>query len=83
MSQFEPYLAYEASAGSGKTFNLVVRYLSLLSAEIDWRWPGRWMTGVLPLSAQVLPCTVSARKPASSQKYTSAPVCRACAAMPG
>ncbi|HEX5670241.1 MAG TPA: UvrD-helicase domain-containing protein, partial [Sulfuricurvum sp.] len=30
MSQFEPYLAYEASAGSGKTFNLVVRYLSLL-----------------------------------------------------
>jgi exodeoxyribonuclease V beta subunit len=30
MRQFEPYLAYEASAGSGKTFNLVVRYLSLL-----------------------------------------------------
>ena len=30
MSQFEPFLAYEASAGSGKTFNLVVRYLSLL-----------------------------------------------------
>ncbi len=27
---FEPLLAYEASAGSGKTFNLVVRYLSLL-----------------------------------------------------
>ena len=27
---FEPILAYEASAGSGKTFNLVVRYLSLL-----------------------------------------------------
>jgi exodeoxyribonuclease V beta subunit len=27
---FEPFLAYEASAGSGKTFNLVVRYLSLL-----------------------------------------------------
>jgi exodeoxyribonuclease V beta subunit len=30
MGQFEPFLAYEASAGSGKTFNLVVRYLSLL-----------------------------------------------------
>jgi exodeoxyribonuclease V beta subunit len=30
MSYFEPFLAYEASAGSGKTFNLVVRYLSLL-----------------------------------------------------
>lgn len=30
MSTFEPFLAYEASAGSGKTFNLVVRYLSLL-----------------------------------------------------
>ncbi len=30
MSHFEPFLAYEASAGSGKTFNLVVRYLSLL-----------------------------------------------------
>jgi len=27
---FEPFLAFEASAGSGKTFNLVVRYLSLL-----------------------------------------------------
>jgi exodeoxyribonuclease V beta subunit len=27
---FEQKLAYEASAGSGKTFNLVVRYLSLL-----------------------------------------------------
>jgi exodeoxyribonuclease V beta subunit len=30
MGSFEPFLAYEASAGSGKTFNLVVRYLSLL-----------------------------------------------------
>jgi exodeoxyribonuclease V beta subunit len=30
MGHFEPFLAYEASAGSGKTFNLVVRYLSLL-----------------------------------------------------
>jgi exodeoxyribonuclease V beta subunit len=28
--EFEPFLAFEASAGSGKTFNLVVRYLSLL-----------------------------------------------------
>lgn len=27
---FKNKLAYEASAGSGKTFNLVVRYLSLL-----------------------------------------------------
>lgn len=27
---FESFLAFEASAGSGKTFNLVVRYLSLL-----------------------------------------------------
>jgi exodeoxyribonuclease V beta subunit len=27
---FETFLAYEASAGSGKTFMLVVRYLSLL-----------------------------------------------------
>ncbi|MEA1919287.1 MAG: RecB-like helicase [Campylobacterota bacterium] len=32
---FEPYLAYEASAGSGKTFNLVVRYLSLLFMDVD------------------------------------------------
>ena len=30
MSTFEPFLAFEASAGSGKTFNLVVRYLGLL-----------------------------------------------------
>ncbi|MGZ5208960.1 MAG: UvrD-helicase domain-containing protein, partial [Sulfuricurvum sp.] len=30
MSLFEPFLAFEASAGSGKTFNLVVRYLGLL-----------------------------------------------------
>jgi exodeoxyribonuclease V beta subunit len=27
---FVPFHAYEASAGSGKTFSLVVRYLSLL-----------------------------------------------------
>ncbi len=27
---FEPFVAYEASAGSGKTFRLTVRYLSLL-----------------------------------------------------
>jgi hypothetical protein len=40
-------------------------------------------TGVLPLGAQVLPCTVSARNPDSSQKYTSAPLCRAAAAIPG
>ncbi len=32
---FEPNLAYEASAGSGKTFNLVVRYLSLLFMDVD------------------------------------------------
>ena len=31
---FEPFLAYEASAGSGKTFNLVVRYLSLLFMDV-------------------------------------------------
>ena len=30
MSSFKPYLAYSASAGSGKTFALSVRYLSLL-----------------------------------------------------
>jgi len=30
MNQFIPFYAYEASAGSGKTFSLVVRYLSLL-----------------------------------------------------
>jgi exodeoxyribonuclease V beta subunit len=30
MSKFINNLAYEASAGSGKTFMLVVRYLSLL-----------------------------------------------------
>ena len=30
MSRFVPFYAYEASAGSGKTFSLVVRYLSLL-----------------------------------------------------
>lgn len=30
MSHFKPYLALEASAGSGKTFALSVRYLSLL-----------------------------------------------------
>ncbi|MFZ5373957.1 MAG: UvrD-helicase domain-containing protein [Campylobacterota bacterium] len=34
---FEPFLAYEASAGSGKTFNLVVRYLSLLFLGEDPR----------------------------------------------
>lgn len=34
---FEPFLAYEASAGSGKTFNLVVRYLSLLFMGEDPR----------------------------------------------
>ena len=27
---FKPYLAYEASAGSGKTFALTIRYISLL-----------------------------------------------------
>jgi len=27
---FKPYLAYSASAGSGKTFALSVRYISLL-----------------------------------------------------
>jgi exodeoxyribonuclease V beta subunit len=31
---FESFLAYEASAGSGKTFNLVVRYLSLLFMDV-------------------------------------------------
>jgi exodeoxyribonuclease V beta subunit len=30
MSSFKPYLAYSASAGSGKTFALSVRYVSLL-----------------------------------------------------
>ena len=38
------------------------------AAEIDWRRPGRCTTGVRPLGAQVLPCTVSARNPDSSQK---------------
>jgi exodeoxyribonuclease V beta subunit len=32
---FIPFLGYEASAGSGKTFNLVVRYLSLLFMGIE------------------------------------------------
>lgn len=30
MAKFENYLALEASAGSGKTFNLAVRFLSLI-----------------------------------------------------
>jgi len=30
MGTFVPFHAYEASAGAGKTFSLVVRYLSLL-----------------------------------------------------
>ena len=30
MSGFEPFIAYEASAGSGKTFALTLRYISLL-----------------------------------------------------
>ena len=30
MSKFEPFIAYEASAGSGKTFALTLRYISLL-----------------------------------------------------
>lgn len=30
MNSFKPYLAYSASAGSGKTFALSVRYISLL-----------------------------------------------------
>jgi hypothetical protein len=57
--------------------------LTAEAAEIDWRCPGRWMMGVLPLGAQVLPRTVSARNPDSSQKYTSASLCRAATAMPG
>ncbi len=32
---FVPFLGFEASAGSGKTFNLVVRYLSLLFMGIE------------------------------------------------
>ena len=32
---FEKFVGYEASAGSGKTFNLVVRYLSLLFSEVS------------------------------------------------
>jgi len=32
---FKKFVGYEASAGSGKTFNLVVRYLSLLFSEIS------------------------------------------------
>lgn len=35
MSGFQQFLAYEASAGSGKTFMLVVRYLSLLFKGVD------------------------------------------------
>lgn len=35
VSEFENNLAYEASAGSGKTFMLVVRYLSLLFMGAD------------------------------------------------
>ncbi|MBA1438168.1 MAG: RecB-like helicase [Epsilonproteobacteria bacterium] len=35
MSEFVSNLAYEASAGSGKTFMLVVRYLSLLFSGAD------------------------------------------------
>jgi len=32
---FEKFVGYEASAGSGKTFNLVVRYLSLLFSGVS------------------------------------------------
>jgi len=32
---FVPFLGFEASAGSGKTFNLVVRYLSLLFMGVE------------------------------------------------
>jgi exodeoxyribonuclease V beta subunit len=35
MSTFIPFHAYEASAGAGKTFSLVVRYLSLLFMDED------------------------------------------------
>lgn len=35
MSEFKPYLAYSASAGSGKTFALSVRYISLLFLGAD------------------------------------------------
>lgn len=35
MSGFKQFLAYEASAGSGKTFMLVVRYLSLLFKGVE------------------------------------------------
>ena len=38
------------------------------AALIDCRWPGRSTTGVCPFLPQVLPCTVSARNPDSSQK---------------
>lgn len=30
-----PFLGFEASAGSGKTFNLVVRYISLLFQDVE------------------------------------------------
>ncbi|MCJ7766083.1 MAG: UvrD-helicase domain-containing protein, partial [Thiovulaceae bacterium] len=35
MAGFIPFHAYEASAGAGKTFSLVVRYLSLLFMDED------------------------------------------------
>ncbi|MCV6608637.1 MAG: UvrD-helicase domain-containing protein, partial [Campylobacterales bacterium] len=37
MNQFVPYLAVEASAGSGKTFTLAIRYISLLFLDVDPR----------------------------------------------
>ena len=45
-----------------------------------------FITGELPLRTgltTVLPCTLSARKPNSSQKYTSPPEAFACLAMAG
>jgi len=32
---FKPYFAYSASAGSGKTFALSVRYISLLFLDVE------------------------------------------------
>ena len=63
-----PFIIFSSNSMNSSAFN-EPRYvanqkpplaLTAEAAEIDWRCPGRWMTGVLPLGAQVLPCTVSA-----------------------
>jgi len=47
---FKPFLAYSASAGSGKTFALSVRYISLLFMG---ETPGSILAATLPIKQRL------------------------------